>query len=120
MARLWWLRKFNSDETKHQIHHTASVIGSMRVGYCLDRQPSRLGRDTGITAGMIVLTAAIFGYLKPERPWIWALTVSGWIPLYAIVRTGDFKMLLVTLFGFAGAYLGSSIKNNKPVSNQEK
>jgi uncharacterized membrane protein len=28
--------------------------------------------------------------------------------------TGDFKMLLVLLFGFAGAYLGAAVKNNKP------
>ena len=76
--------------------------------------------DTGITAGMIVLVAALFGFLKPEYPWIWALTVSSWIPLYAIVRTGDFKMLLVLVFGFAGAYLGAAVRNNKPVSNPEK
>lgn len=70
--------------------------------------------DTGITAGMIVLTAALFGFLHPERPWIWALTVCGWIPLFSIIKTGDFKMLLVLLFGFAGAYLGAAVKNNKP------
>jgi uncharacterized membrane protein YccC len=63
---------------------------------------------------LIVLTAALFGYLYPERPWIWALTISSWIPLHAIVLSGDFKMLLVTLFGFAGAYLGAAVKNNKP------
>jgi len=70
--------------------------------------------DTGITAGLIVLTAALFGYLHPERPWIWALAVSSWIPLYSIATTGDLKMLLVTLFGFAGSYLGSAVKKNKP------
>lgn len=70
--------------------------------------------DTGITAGLIVLTAALFGFLTPERPWVWALTVSSWIPLYSITKTGDFKMLLVTLFGFAGSYLGAAVKKNKP------
>lgn len=70
--------------------------------------------DTGITAGLIVLTAALFGFLNPERPWVWALTISSWIPLYSIAKTGDFKMLLVTLFGFAGSYLGAAVKKNKP------
>lgn len=70
--------------------------------------------DTGILAGLIVLTSALFGYLYPSRPWIWALTVSSWIPLHALVLSGDFKMLLVTLFGFAGSYLGAAVKNNKP------
>lgn len=72
--------------------------------------------DTGITAGLIVVAAAVFGYLRPSRPWIWGLAVSGWIPLHAIVQTGDFKMLVVTLFGFAGAYLGAAVKTNKPIN----
>jgi hypothetical protein len=37
--------------------------------------------------------------------------------MHAIVLKGDFKMLLVCLFGFAGAYLGAAVKNNKPASN---
>ena len=73
--------------------------------------------DTGITAGMIVLTSALFGYLYPVRPWIWALTISIWVPLYAILLTWDYKMLLITLFGFAGAYLGAAIMNNKPADS---
>ena len=72
--------------------------------------------DKGITAGLIVLASALFGYIRPDRPWIWALTVSGWIPLYAIFSAGDYKMLLFTLFGFAGAYLGAAVKKNKPAS----
>jgi len=28
-------------------------------------------------------------------------------------------MLLVTLFGFAGAYLGAAVKNNKPATPNE-
>ena len=72
--------------------------------------------DTGITAGVIVLTSALFGYLSPKKPWIWALSVGGWIPLHAIVLSGDFKMLLVLLFGFAGAYLGAATKNYKRMS----
>jgi hypothetical protein len=86
-----------------------SVSCGLKIAW-IDNSPG--WDDTGITAGMIVLTAALFGFLYPKRPWIWALTVSGWIPLFAIVKTWDFKMLMVFLFGFAGAYLGSSIKNN--------
>lgn len=72
--------------------------------------------DTGITAGLIVLISALFGYLYPKWPWIWALSVGLWIPLHAIILKGDFKMLIVALFGFAGAYLGAAVRNNKPVS----
>jgi hypothetical protein len=94
---------------------TIVLVISICAGLFLTWIDSRPGwDDTGITASLIVLTAALFGYLYPERPWIWALTISSWIPLHAIVLSGDFKMLLVTLFGFAGAYLGAAVKNNKP------
>ena len=91
------------------------LVLSVSCGLLIAWNDNRPGwDDTGITAGLIVLTAALFGFLHAERPWVWALTVSGWIPLYSIATTGDFKMLLVTLFGFAGSYLGSAIKKNKP------
>jgi len=95
-----------------------SLILSVLTGLFLLWMDSSPGwDDTGITAGLIVVTSALFGFLQPERPWIWALTVSIWIPLHAIFLTGDYKMLLVTLFGFAGAYLGAAVKKNKPASN---
>ena len=70
--------------------------------------------DTGITASLIVLTAALFGYLYSSRPWVWALAVGMWIPVHAIVANGDFKMTLVALFGLVGSYLGAAVKNNRP------
>lgn len=91
------------------------VIISLLVGMLItwiDTRPN--WDDTGITAGMIVLTSALFGYLYPTRPWVWALTVSGWIPAHYIVTQGNYTMLLVLLFGFAGAFLGAAIRNNKP------
>jgi hypothetical protein len=90
-----------------------SILTGLLIAW-IDSRPG--WDDTGITAVMIVLAAALFGYLHPTKSWIWALTISGWIPLHAILLKGDFKMLLVTLFGFAGAYLGAAVKNNKPAS----
>ncbi|MCK9640589.1 MAG: hypothetical protein M0R39_11835 [Prolixibacteraceae bacterium] len=93
------------------------LVLSLVAGVVIAWMDSRPGWDnTGITAGTIVLVSALFGYLWPSRPWIWALTVSLWVPLHAIILSGDFKMLLVTLFGFAGSYLGAAVKNNKPSS----
>jgi hypothetical protein len=96
---------------------TAFLVLSLLAGFLIAWNDSRpTWDDTGISAGFIVLTAALFGYLSPRWPWIWALTVGLWIPMHAIVLNGDFKMLLVGLFGFAGAYLGAAVKNNKPQS----
>jgi hypothetical protein len=96
----------------------AYLVLSLLTGVLIAWIDSRPGwDDTGITAGTIVLVSALFGYLWPSRPWIWALTVSSWIPLHAILSTGDFRMLVIMLFGFAGSYLGAAVKNNKPASN---
>ena len=96
---------------------TTYLVLSLVAGAVIAWMDSRPGwDDTGITAGTIVLVSALFGYLWPSRPWIWALTVSLWIPLHAIILSGDFKMLLITLFGFAGSYLGAAVKNNKPAT----
>jgi hypothetical protein len=62
--------------------------------------------DTGITAGAILVTSGVFGLLAPSRPWLWALAVGAWIPLYAIASTRNFSSLLVFIFAFAGAYAG--------------
>lgn len=94
---------------------TVYLITSLLAGFLIAWVDSRPGwDDTGLTAGTIVLTAALFGYLRPDKPWLWGLTVGSWIPLHALILNGNFMMLLVTLFGIAGAYLGAAIKNNKP------
>lgn len=98
----------------------ALLLLSSMAGLLIAWNDSRPGwDDTGITTGMIVLFSALFGFLLPNRPWIWALSVGIWIPLHTIVATGDFKMLLVMLFSLAGSYLGAAVKNNKPEENEK-
>lgn len=63
--------------------------------------------NTGITAGMIIIVSGVISFFYPSRPIIWALAVSGWIPIYGIIKSADFSMLLVLLFGFIGAFIGS-------------
>ncbi len=93
----------------------ACLILSILAGLLIAWMDSSPGwDDTGITVGAIVLTSAIFGYVYPSCAWTWAMAVSIWIPIHAIVQSGNFKMLLVTLFGFAGAYFGAFIKNFSP------
>ena len=116
MELLWWSKK--SDQMRADYKFIAYLVLSVLAGVLIAWMDSRPGwDDTGITAGTIVLVSALFGYLWPSRPWIWALTVSSWIPLHAIRSTGDFRMLIIMLFGFAGAYLGAAVKNNKPTNS---
>ena len=62
--------------------------------------------DTGIIVGAIVLSCASLGALAPERPWLWALAVGIWIPIFEIAPGGNFGALLALAFAFAAAYGG--------------
>jgi len=66
--------------------------------------------DTGITAGVILLVCgliALFGY---RRPWLLALAVGAWIPLYGIFVTHNFGSALALIIAFVGAYAGWIIR----------
>lgn len=63
--------------------------------------------DAGITAGMVFLTTALFGALRPARPWVWALAVGAWIPFFGIALHHNAGSLLALAPAFLGAYAGS-------------
>ncbi len=65
--------------------------------------------DAGITAGVLVLTAAVFGALGPTKPWLWGLAVGAWIPLLGIGH-GSPGSLLALAAGLFGAYLGALLR----------
>jgi hypothetical protein len=71
----------------------------------IDSRPS--WDDTGITAGMIFLTAALFGALRPSRALVWALAVGIGVPLVGIVWHHNFGSLLALGVAFFGAYAGA-------------
>lgn len=62
--------------------------------------------DTGITAGLIVVSTAILGFLHPSRAWAFALAVAVWIPVIGLAH-GHQATLLALAVGFAGAYAGA-------------
>ena len=69
--------------------------------------------DTGVTAGLLFIFAAVFGFFWPSRPWIWALNLGLWIPIWGIVVAHNFASILALLVSFAGAYLGSVVSKLK-------
>jgi hypothetical protein len=66
--------------------------------------------DAGITAGLLVLTGAVFGALRPARPWLWGLAVGVWVPLFGIVRHRNFGSLLALGAALVGAYAGTLVR----------
>jgi hypothetical protein len=66
--------------------------------------------DTGISAGLVLLAAGMLGALGPQRPWLWALGVGVWIPLWGIVHGSNYGSLLALVVAFAGAYGGMLVR----------
>ena len=62
--------------------------------------------DTGITAGVLLVTAFIISALAGRRPWLWALLVGIWVPAPTIANGGDPGAVLALVFALAGAYAG--------------
>ncbi|HOU40634.1 MAG TPA: hypothetical protein PK829_05150 [Promineifilum sp.] len=84
----------------------AAVVVGLAIAW-VDSRPT--WDDTGITAGVVLLTSAVFGFVAPRRPWLWALAVGGMIPLLGILRGGNFGSLLALVVALAGAYGGALV-----------
>jgi hypothetical protein len=83
------------------------IIAGVAVAW-IDSRPN--WDDTGISVLMVLVAAAIFGFFTSEKPWLTALAVSIWIPLFGILSAQNFGSLLALVPGFAGAYLGYLFK----------
>ena len=62
--------------------------------------------DTGILAGMLLLTSGLLALLGCRRPWLLALAVGLWIPLHDVFVMHDLRIFLVLIIPFVGAYAG--------------
>ncbi len=91
----------------HKILLTISVTLGLFAAF-VDSRPN--WDDTGILALAILLASTLLGAIGRTRPWLWALGIGLWIPLYNIVAKQTFASLLALVFAFAGAYLGAGIR----------
>jgi len=73
--------------------------------------------DTGITAGMMLLSSGLFTLLGHRCPWLIALAVGLWTPLYETYLSGNFRLpgmillpLFILLITFVGAYAGWAVR----------
>lgn len=80
-----------------------AVVSGLFIAY-VDSRPS--WDDTGITVGVILLTCGIIALAGYQRPWLLALAVGGWIPLYGILVTHNFGSIIALIIAFIGAYAG--------------
>ncbi len=80
-----------------------AVLSGLFIAY-VDSRPT--WDDTGITVGAILLVCGLIALLGYRRPWLLALAVASWLPLYEISTTHNFGSIIALAVGFIGAYGG--------------
>lgn len=105
---------------KYRTLHWVLLIGAVAIGLTIAWVDSRPHwDDAGITAGCLLLSAGVLGLIGPRRPWLWALGIGVWVPLWMPVHIFrethqiifDPLLALVTLaVSMAGAYTGMVVR----------
>lgn len=90
-----------------KILFAVAILLGLLIGY-VDSRPT--WDDTGVTAGVLLITTAILGALAPQRPWVWALCVGFWIPLFGISGSSNYGSLIALVIAFVGAYSGMLVR----------
>jgi hypothetical protein len=80
-----------------------AVVSGWFITY-VDSRPT--WDDTGITASIILLVCGVIALIGYRRPWLLALAVGAWIPLYGLFVTHNYASILALLIAFVGAYAG--------------
>jgi len=62
--------------------------------------------DTGITVGVILLTSGLLALIGFQRPWLLALAIGLWLPLYEIITMHAYASIVALVIAFIGAYGG--------------
>ncbi len=86
------------------------------VGY-FDSQPS--WDDTGITVALLLLTSAMVAGLSGRRPWLWALLIGIWPPLFEITGPAGLGSLTALLVASIGAVAGyAAVRVAEPAADE--
>jgi hypothetical protein len=75
----------------------AAVVLGLLIAW-IGSRPSWV--DTFITAGVIFLTAALFGVFRPSQALLWALAIGAWVPLFGIALHSSYGSLLALAVAF--------------------
>ena len=81
----------------------AAVVIGLAIAF-VDSRPS--WHDTGISAFALPAAGVLIGLMIRRRPWLYALALGIWIPLWGAIVNGNFGLCLILPIPFAGVYLG--------------
>jgi hypothetical protein len=89
------------------------LAGALLIGLSIAYVDSRPAwDDSGITAFALLAAGGLIGLLVRRRPWLYALVLGVWIPLWGAIVKGNFGLALVLPIPFAGVYLGWWLRRN--------
>jgi len=80
-----------------------AVVAGLFFAY-VDSRPT--WDDTGITVGVILLTSGLLALIGFQRPWLLALAIGLWLPLYEIITTHTYASIAALVIACIGAYGG--------------
>ena len=58
----------------------------------------------------MLLSSGLLALLGYRRPWLLALAVGVWIPVWGIISTQNFGSLLALAIALVGAFAGAAIR----------
>jgi len=93
-------------ERKNQMQNLLLAVAVLAGLFSLYVDSRPTWDDSGILAFGILIVSGLITLLGYRRPWVIALAVGMWIPLYWILTTHNFSTILVLAFTFVGAYGG--------------
>ena len=88
-----------------------AIVIALVAGLGVASLDSRPGwDDTGITAGLLIVGAALAAAVSGRSPWLWAILVGIWIPAIEIPASGATASLVALVFAAIGAALGFALR----------
>lgn len=87
-----------------------ALVIALAVGMGVALMDSRPGYDdTGVTAVLLVVGAAVAAAVSGRSPWLWAALVGIWTPAIEIRASGATGSLLALAFAGVGAAIGFAV-----------
>lgn len=88
---------------KQKLLLVLAMVFGLLVTY-VDSRPS--WDDTGITVFALLIGSGFIGFLVEKRPWLFALAIGLWLPLWYVITTHDLTMIILLVIPFLGVYIG--------------
>jgi hypothetical protein len=87
------------------------LILSCLLGFIIAKvDTSKNWNDTGITVGLVLLSAFMMGISMPKFAWLFAIIIGGFIFIFNVALSNNYGSAGAIAFAFIGAYGGVLFK----------